>query len=57
VRHREAAESQQVLGGVTQHGLKLGELPAQHPSDHVELLMDVGSVQGSGVLSICPIVR
>jgi hypothetical protein len=44
VRHREAGEGQQLLGAVTQHGLELGELAAQHPRDHVQLLMDVGGI-------------
>jgi hypothetical protein len=39
VRHREGGEGQQVLGGVTQQHLQLGELAAQHPGDDVELVM------------------
>ena len=41
---REAGEGQQVLGGVAQHRLQLGELAAQHPSDDVQLVVDVRGV-------------
>jgi hypothetical protein len=44
VADREGGEGQQVLGGVTQHRLELGELAAQHPRDHLKLLVDVGGV-------------
>jgi hypothetical protein len=37
----EAGEGQQVLGGVVEHGLDLGQLPAEHAGDDVELLADV----------------
>jgi hypothetical protein len=30
---------------VAQHRLQLAELPAQHPRDHIELLMDVGGIR------------
>jgi hypothetical protein len=41
---RECGEGEQVLGAVAQHPLELGELAAQHSSDHVELVVDVGGV-------------
>jgi hypothetical protein len=37
-------EGQQLLGAVAQHALELGGLAAQDPSDHLELLADVGGV-------------
>jgi hypothetical protein len=30
---------------VAQHRLQLAELPAQHPRDHIELLMDMGGIR------------
>jgi hypothetical protein len=44
MRDREGGEGEQVLGAVAQHPLELGELPSQHPSDDVELVVDVGGV-------------
>jgi hypothetical protein len=41
---RERGEAQQLLGAVAQHRLELGELAAQHPGDHVQLLVNMGSV-------------
>jgi hypothetical protein len=39
VADREAGEGQQLLGGVAEHALQLGELAAEHPRDDVQLLV------------------
>jgi hypothetical protein len=44
VANREAGEGQQFVGCVTEHRLELGELAAKHPSDDIELLVDMGGV-------------
>ena len=44
VPEREAGEGEQVVGGVAQHRLDLGELPAEHAGDDVELVADVVGV-------------
>ena len=41
---RKRGKGQQLLGAVAQHDLELGELAPEHPGDHVQLLMDMGSV-------------
>jgi hypothetical protein len=44
VTDRKGAEGQQFFDRVAQHRLQLGELPSQHPGDHVQLLMNMGGV-------------
>jgi lambda repressor-like predicted transcriptional regulator len=42
VRDRERGEGGDVVGGLMQHGLDLGELAAEHAGDDIELVGDLG---------------